>query len=104
MSGEGTGGHVQGRPRAVARWRGLGAPVLAGALSGCVRGAPSFPMFGSLFPAWLFCAVVGVLAAVGARVAFVALGKADALPYQLFVCCSIGACVGLLGWLIWFGR
>jgi hypothetical protein len=69
-----------------------------------VRGAPSFPLFGSFFPAWLFCAVFGVLAAIGARVAFVALGKADVLPFQLFVCTAIGLLSAVVGWLIWFGR
>jgi hypothetical protein len=45
-----------------------------------------------------------VLAGVGARVAFLALGKADVLPYPLFVCTSIGVTCALLIWLVWFGR
>jgi hypothetical protein len=78
--------------------------MLSGALSGCVRGAPSFPLFGSFFPAWMFCAIFGVLAAIGARAAFVAFRKADVLPSQLFVCTGIGITFALLGWLLWFGR
>jgi hypothetical protein len=82
-----------------------GAPPLGAlALSGCVRGAPSFTLFGSFFPAWMFCAIFGVLAAIAARVTFVALGKADLLPFQLFVCTSIGVVFAAIGWLVWFGR
>jgi hypothetical protein len=92
------------RLRSVARWGRAGAPMVLSGLSGCVRGAPSFPLFGAFFPAWLFCAVFGVLAGVGARVAFLALGKADVLPYPLFVCTSIGVTCALLIWLVWFGR
>jgi hypothetical protein len=69
-------------------------PILAISitLGGCaVRGAPSFTMFGAFFPAWMFCALVGILGAVGARVTFVATGVADFLQYQLFVCVSVGA-------------
>jgi hypothetical protein len=83
---------------------GAAAPVASFALGGCARGAPSFPLFGAFFPAWLLCAVFGVLAGVGARVAFIALGKADLLPYPLFVCTSIGAICGFAAWLLWFGR
>jgi hypothetical protein len=52
----------------------------------------------------MFCAIFGVLAAIGARAAFVAFGKADVLPSQLFVCTGIGITFALLGWLLWFGR
>jgi hypothetical protein len=87
-----------------AGWRLAGAPVLCAGLGGCVRGAPSFPLFGSFFPAWMFCALFGVLTAIGARVAFVVLGKGDVYPFQLFVCTAIGVCFAFAGWLIWFGR
>jgi hypothetical protein len=72
-------------------------------LNGCVSGAPSLTIFGAYFPGWLFCAVVGLLAAIGARVAFVTLGRGDVLPFQLFVCASIGLFLALLTWLLWFG-
>lgn len=74
-------------------------------LNGCaVQGAPSFVLFGSYFPAWMFCAALGILAAIGARALFVASGLARVLPLQFFVCGSIGVCSGLLAGLFWFGE
>jgi hypothetical protein len=90
------------------RARRQDARLLAGtlcslALSGCAqRGAPSLALFGAYFPAWMFCAIVGIVAAVGARIVFVASGLSDVLPFQLFVCVAIGACLALLAWLSWF--
>jgi hypothetical protein len=73
-------------------------------LGGCgATGAPSFILFGAYFPAWMVCALLGIIMAIGARVAFVASGLASILPFQLFVCTSIGVCVALLVWLLWFG-
>lgn len=70
---------------------------------GHLRGAPSFPLFGAFFPGWMFCALLGILAAIAARAGFVATGWYTVLPYQLFVCTSIGLIFGLLVWLLWFG-
>ena len=69
-----------------------------------VRGAPSYSLFGAFFPAWLLCAAIGIIGAIGARAAMVSSGLAKVLPYQLFVCASIGLIVALLVWLIWLGR
>lgn len=73
-------------------------------LSGCDvgRGAPSFTLFGAFFPAWMFCAAIGILAAIGARAVFVGTEWSSILPFQLFVCASIGMIFGLLTWLFWF--
>ena len=87
-----------------AGWRLAGAPRTQPPRPAQRTGAPSFPLFGSFFPAWMFCALFGVLTAIGARVAFVVLGKGDVYPFQLFVCTSIGVCFAFAGWLIWFGR
>jgi YtcA family len=79
--------------------------LLASASSGCaVRGAPSFAIAGSYFPGWMFCALIGIVSAIAVRVGFVASGLAGVLPFQLFVCTSIGLCCGLLAWLLWFGQ
>lgn len=79
--------------------------MMTHSLNGCaVRGAPSFVLFGAFFPAWMFCAALGILAAVGARVVFVVSGLAYVLPLQLFVCASIGVCAALLAGLVWFGQ
>jgi hypothetical protein len=80
------------------------APALL--LTGCDvgRGAPSFTLFGAFFPGWMFCTGIGILAAIGARTVLVNTGWSAILPYQLFLCASIGMIFGLVAWLLWFGR
>jgi hypothetical protein len=82
----------------------LFAPLLSLILGGCSRiGAPDFVLFGAFFPDWMFCAILGIMVAVVARVVFVATGLSDILPYQLFVCLSVGLIFAFLAWLFWFG-
>jgi len=72
-------------------WPPPALTLTAFALNGCsVQGAPSYTLFGAYFPAWMFCAALGILVAILARAVFVATGLADVLPLQLFVCVSIG--------------
>ena len=79
--------------------------VALSTLNGCAtRGAPSFALFGAFFPAWMFCAALGILASIAARSIFVFSGLANVLPYQLFVCTAIGVCLALLVWVLWFGH
>jgi hypothetical protein len=52
----------------------------------------------------MFCALIGIVAAIAVRIGFVASGLANILPFQLFVCSAIGLCCGLLAWLLWFGH
>lgn len=74
------------------------------ALSGCARaGAPTFGLFGSWFPAWLLCGVIGVLAGVAARIAMISTGLAQAIPAQLLLCSAVGLIVACLLWL-WLGQ
>ena len=81
------------------------ASLISITLGGCAdHGAPSFSLVGAYFPAWMICALIGVVATIGARVGFVISGLATVLPFQLFVCTSIGVCVALLAWLLWFGQ
>jgi hypothetical protein len=64
------------------------------ALVGCAAPeAPSFILFGAYFPAWMLCAVIGIVGGVLARTAMVATGLSETLPFQLFVCASIGLMV-----------
>ncbi len=80
------------------------APLLALNQGGCSGiGAPSFVLFGAFFPGWMFCAFLGIAVALVARVVFVATGLATILPYQLFVCLSVGLTFAFLAWLLWFG-
>jgi len=84
--------------------RSILAPALAAAwpCAACA-GAPSIAVAGAYFPAWLACALVGLGAALVARVAMVATGLAQVLPLQLFVCASIGVLCGMAAWLNWTG-
>jgi hypothetical protein len=80
------------------------APALVLILSGCSRsGAPSLVLFGAFFPDWMFCALLGIVAAIAARGVFVATGLSSVLPHQLLVCVSIGLIFAFLAWLLWFG-
>jgi hypothetical protein len=65
--------------------------------------APDFYMFGTFFPAWMLCALIAIVAAIVIRVFFVASGLSRVLPFQLFVCASVGLIAGSLAWSAWFG-
>ena len=91
--------------RHLSRWARL-LPMLAVVVgtSGCTaRGAPSFVLFGAFFPAWMLVAGIGILAAIGTRIALVASGLAEILPMQLLVCVSVGLTIAILVWTLWFG-
>ncbi len=72
-------------------------------LPGTSQGAPSVEVAGAYFPAWLGCALIAVVGALLARAAMVTTGLAQALPFQLFVCVSIGLLVATLAWVAWIG-
>jgi hypothetical protein len=78
----------------------LAVVLLAGMFSGCA-GAPSTTVAGAYFPAWLVCALIAAVAAVIARVIFVATGLAQSLPLQLLVCLSAGMLCGAMAWALW---
>jgi hypothetical protein len=64
------------------------------ALSGCSsHSAPSFVLFGAFFPAWMLYAIIGIFGAIASRGIFVAAGLDSVLPFQLFVCSSVGLVV-----------
>lgn len=69
-------------------------------LGGC---APAAPVFGAYVPAWLLCALIGILAAILARIGFVATGLSDRIPAQLWVCAAIGVIVASLCRFLWAG-
>lgn len=82
----------------------ISSATMALAKGGIVSGAPSYSLFGAFFPAWMFCAVIGIFGAIAARAAMVISGLAKVLPYQFFICASIGLDVALVVSLVWFGR
>jgi hypothetical protein len=84
------------------RLQRLALSPCVGVLAGC-GAAPSLTIVGSYFPAWLACGIIGLVAAIVARIVFVATGLADTLPLQLYVCAAIGIFVACLIWLVWVG-
>ena len=77
--------------------------VSSSALVGCsIVGAPSFSLFGAFFPAWMFCALIGIVGAAGARVVLTTPRLNDAIPLQLAVCTAVGVIVALLTWMVFF--
>ena len=70
-------------------------------LCGC-RHAPAFNILGSYFPAWMFCALVGILFAVLLRLLVVRLKMEDyAWPTVLTYPCAAALCTFTL-WLTLF--
>jgi uncharacterized membrane protein YeaQ/YmgE (transglycosylase-associated protein family) len=61
-------------------------------------------MFGSFFPAWMLCAVAGIVGAVVLRQVFFAVGLNRYLiaPPLTYLCIAVAG--ALLLWLLWFGH
>ncbi|MBV1775490.1 hypothetical protein KSF73_07145 [Burkholderiaceae bacterium DAT-1] len=83
----------------------LARAVLAATLPSAqaIAAAPSFTLFGAFFPAWMLCALIGVVAALIGRALLMAFKLHTVLPFQLFVCTACGVIVAMLVWLVWFG-
>jgi hypothetical protein len=74
-------------------------------LSECsVAGASSFELFGAFFPAWMLCALLGIVGSGAARAVFVGTGLSNVIPHQLLVCTGVGVIAATLAWLLSFGR
>jgi hypothetical protein len=72
----------------------------AGLLGGCAA-APSITVAGAYFPAWLVCALIGVLCAIVARMLLAAAGIGQTLPLQLLVYLSVGVVCAAGAWAGW---
>jgi len=79
-----------------------GSLSCAALVSGCA-GAPSIPVAGAYFPAWLVCCLLGIAASAIARTVLVAVGLGQDLPLQLLVCVSLGGLCAALAWAAWVG-
>ena len=80
------------------------AVMMAVPLAGCSSGAPTIYLAGAYFPAWLLCAIAGVLGAVVVRVILVVLGIDDGIPFRLLTYIAIAIGIGLLVSIVGFGR
>ena len=91
------------KPFTLGRLVTVGPALLA--LAGCSAkpNPPSVPLFGSYFPAWIFCALGGVVLAMVMRALLVRL-RIDAhlpLPPLVYLCTAISGGIGF--WFVWSG-
>jgi hypothetical protein len=66
--------------------------------------SPTLDLFGSYFPAWMLCAVIGVLAAVIIRRILVVVGIDEYVISPLLTYTGLAVSATLLVWLVWFGH
>ena len=71
--------------------------------SGCSH-APTLDLFGSYFPAWMLCAVAGILAAVIIRQILSLAGIHEFVFVPLLTYTGFAVSAALLLWLFWFGH
>ena len=77
--------------------------ALTFAVSGCTH-APTLDLFGSYFPAWMLCAVAGILAAVIIRQILSLIGIHEFVLAPLLTYTGFAIAAALLLWLFWFGH
>ena len=70
-------------------------------VAGCQR-APTFSIFGSFFPAWLFCIIAGILLAWGAQWFFSRLEIDKHIKPAILVYPCMAAFCAFILWLIIF--
>jgi len=66
--------------------------------------SPTLDLFGSYFPAWMLCAVVGILTAVIIRQVLVVAGIGEYVIAPLPTYAGLAVTATLLVWLVWFGH
>lgn len=77
--------------------------VLSCMLPGCSTAqAPSFELFGAYFPAWMLCALIGIVGAASLGVVLRTEHFSAVVPYPLAVCTAVGVIVGLVVWGVLF--
>lgn len=67
-------------------------------------GAPSFPLAGAYFPAWLICLFIGGISAALLRLVFMVLHIDGLLRYHLVTYLSMGTMLGLFAWILLYGQ
>lgn len=86
-----------------APWLGL-ALLMAPVQGWASIGAPSFPLAGAYFPAWLICLFIGAVGAALLRLVFMILHVDGLLRYHLVTYLSMGTMLGLIAWLLLYGQ
>lgn len=83
----------------VAPW----AVLCAAAVAGC-SAAPSQSIFGSYFPTWMICALIGLVVTIVVRQLLASAGIDRTLPAPLLVYLAIAIAAAFATWLIWLDR
>jgi hypothetical protein len=79
----------------------LPGAFLATCMIGGCSGSPSRNILGSYFPSWMVCALLGLAAALAARMVLKASGLLSELPVPPVVLLSIGCATTFALWLLW---
>jgi YtcA-like protein len=66
--------------------------------------APTMDLLGSYFPAWMLCAVIGIIAAAIIRQILAVAGINDYVVAPLLTYAGLAVSATLLAWLLWFGH
>ena len=66
--------------------------------------SPTMDLLGSYFPAWMLCAVIGIVAAVIIRQILAVAGINDYIVAPLLTYAALAVSATLLAWLLWFGH
>jgi hypothetical protein len=66
--------------------------------------SPTMELLGSYFPAWMLCAVIGIVAAVIIRQILAVAGINDYVVAPLLTYAGLAVSATLLVWLLWFGH
>ncbi len=74
------------------------APLL---LAGCSH-SPEYSIFGSFFPAWIFCSAGGLVLAAGARAAIARSAIAEHLAAPVLLYLSIAVFSACVLWLLFY--
>ena len=76
----------------------LAAPLV---LAGCSH-APEYSIFGSFFPAWIFCSAGGLVLATGARALIVRTALAEHLAAPVLFYLSMAIFLACMLWLLFY--
>lgn len=99
MSGESTARHRPVLTTVLARALSLFAAPLM--LTGCSH-APEYTIFGSFFPVWIFCSVIGLLMTSGARVLIGRTVFAEHVAAPVLSYLSMAVFLSCILWLIFY--
>ena len=72
-------------------------------VAGC-NYSPTLDLLGSYFPAWMLCAVVGIIAAIMIRQILAVAGISNYVVAPLLTYAGLAVSATLLAWLLWFGH